>query len=218
VIVLRRCAASGTTIVTLVAILFSARPVQGQPRFEIGASATWTGGYDAGGTDALLTRPSPGSPPLTLFATESRVDGVAGVRAQAAWFVTRRLAVEGAVEYSRPLLRTTILNDFESADGSEAVVGIRSYLFGGSVLYHFGSSRIAPFAFAGAGGLRQLDEEGTNVTTGAEVHAGGGVKYRLSTRLALRVDVSASARDKSVGFETGRRVVPEGSAGIAYRF
>jgi hypothetical protein len=199
-------------------LVMMAGPVAAQSRFEIGASATWTGGYDAGGTDALLTRPGSGSSPLTLFQTESRVDGAAGLRAQAAWFVTRQLAVEGTLEYSRPSLRTTILNDFEAATGSEAAVGIRAYLFGGAVLYHLGRSRIVPFVCAGAGGLRQLDDEARNVTTGTEVHAGGGVKYRLSTRMALRLDVGASARDKSVGFEVKRRVVPIGAAGITYRF
>jgi hypothetical protein len=50
------------------------------------------------------------------------------------------------------------------------------------------------------------------------VHAGGGVKYRLSSRMALRIDAGASARDKSVGFEAKRRVVAVGAAGITYRF
>jgi len=200
------------------ALLVLSDPVAAQSRFEVGGSATWTGGYDAGGTDALLTRPGSGSSPLPLFQTESRLDGAAGVRAQAAWFLTRRLAVEGILEYSRPSLRTTILNDFETATGSEAAVGIRAYLFGGSVLYHFGRSRIVPFVCAGAGGLRQLDDEARNVTAGAEMHAGGGVKYRLSSRMALRIDAGASARDKSVGFEAKRRVVPVGGAGITYRF
>jgi hypothetical protein len=199
-------------------MLAMAPPATAQSRFELGASATWTGGYDAGGTDALLTRPTSGSPPIALFTTDSRVNPAAGVSVRAAWFVTRRIAVEGAVEYSRPTLRTAISNDLEAATGSEASLGIRSYLFGGSVRYHFGGSRLAPFASAGAGGLRQLDEDGTSVTTGAEWHAGGGVTYAISRRLAARLDVSVSSRDESMSFEQKRRVLPVAAAGMAYRF
>jgi Outer membrane protein beta-barrel domain len=215
---LRRCAAAAPKALALAVVLLLARPALAQTRFEIGASATWTAGYDAGGTDALLTRPSVGSPPLTLFATDSRVDAAPGVRAHAAWFVTRRVAVEGIVEYSRPKLRTTILDDFESATGTDAVGAINSYVFGGSVLYHFGGARLVPFVSAGVGAVRQLDEGQVNVITSVELHAGGGVKYCLSPHLALRGDLSVSSRDKSVAFEIKRRTLPVIAVGAAYGF
>jgi Outer membrane protein beta-barrel domain len=193
-------------------------PALAQSSFEIGGGVTWTGGFSAGGLDASLARPANGSPPLPLFATDSRVEGAAGAIARAAWFVTPRIAVEGGVGFSRPTLRTRILDDFEQATGSEAEVAISSFVFGGSVLYHFGASRFVPFASAGAGRLRQLDEDNVNLVTGTELHAGGGVKYRLSRHLGLRVDAAVSTRDKSLAFEEKRRTVPVIGAGATYRF
>ena len=217
---LRRFAATGDTCLLLVALLAAlAQPAAAQSRFEIGAGATWTGGFDAGGLDALETRnPSTGTSPLTLFSTSSDVEPAAGVTARAAIFVTRSVAVEGFAEYSRPTLRTTILDDFEQASGSEAANTIGSYVFGGTVLFHFGGGRLTPFVSGGAGYLRQLDEEGTSVVTGTELHGGGGIKYRLSRHFLLRADAGVSSRDKSVAFEEKRRTVPQIAAAIAYRF
>jgi hypothetical protein len=199
-------------------LLAVAPPVVAQPRFEIAGAVTWTGGYDAGGMDALLSRPSSGSAPLTLFATSSRMGAAAGALARAAWLVTPRLAVEALVEYSRPTLRTTVLNDFENATGTEATSVIASYLFGGSVRYAFGGARLAPFVSGGAGWLRQLDGDQANTITGAEVHAGGGVTYGLTRRLTLRVDAGISSREKSVAFEQKRRAVPVASTSLSFRF
>jgi hypothetical protein len=189
-----------------------------QSRFEVGAGVTWTGGFDAGGLDALETRPTAGSAPLTLFATDSQVTPAAGVRARAAWFVTRQIAIEGTAEYSRPALETRIGNDFEQATGTLADTTIVSYLFGGSMLYHFGRGRLVPFAFGGAGYLRQLDAESTTAVTGAELHAGGGVTYELSSRFRLSIDAGVSSRDKSIAFEEKRRTLPVVSASLSYRF
>jgi outer membrane protein with beta-barrel domain len=220
VIPLRRFAAAGDKSLLLVVLLAAlAQPAAAQSRFEIGAGATWTGGFDAGGLDALETRnPSTGTSPLTLFATSSEVEPAAGVTARAAIFLTRRLAVEGFAEYGRPTLRTTILNDFEGATGSEATHTIASYLFGGTALFHFGGGRLMPFVSGGAGYLRQLDDEGTSVVSGTELHGGGGIKYRLSRHVLLRADAGVSSRDKSVAFEEKRRTVPQIAAAIAYRF
>lgn len=201
-----------------VILIAAGRPAFAQSTFEIGGGVTFTGGFSAGGLDASITRPATGAPPLTLFRTDSRVEGAAGAIARAAWFVTPRIAVEGGVEFSRPTLRTRILDDFEQATGSEADVAISSFVFGGSVLYHFGSSRFVPFASGGAGRLRQLDEDNVNLVTGTELHAGGGVKYRLSRHLGLRVDAGVSTRDQSLAFEEKRRTVPVFGAGATYRF
>jgi len=209
----RRCG-----LVLVLASFAVAPPVFAQSRFEIGGGVTWTGGFDAGGLDALETRPGAGSTPLTLFATDSRVTAAAGVRAHAAWFLTPRLAIEGAGEYSRPALETTISNDFERATGSVAEIDVASYVFGGSVLLHFGARRLVPFVFVGAGYLRQLDGDGTGAVTGAEFHGGGGVKYALSSRVGLRVDGGISSRDTSMAFEVKRRTLPVIGASVAYRF
>jgi hypothetical protein len=201
------------------AMLAAALPAGAQSRFEVGGAVTWTGGFDAGGLDALETRnPSTGTSPLTLFGTSSSVDGAPGVVVRGAFFVTSRLAVEGLVEYSRPTLRTTILNDFEGAIGTEATNAIASYLFGGSVVYHLGGARLSPFVSGGAGGVRQLDEDRVTMVTATELHAGGGVTYRLSSHVYFRADAGVSLRDKTIAFEEKRRTLPEVCVGLAYRF
>jgi len=208
-----------SAVVLLVACVAAVRPAAAQSRFEIGAAATWTGGFDAGGQDALETRsPSSGSTPLTLFGTSSRVQSAPGAIARVGVFLTSRLAVEGHAEYSRPTLRTTFQDDFEGATGGAAENTIASFVIGGSAVLYFGSARLTPFVSAGAGWLRQLDEEQVLVVTGLELHAGGGVKYGLSRHVSIRVEATASARDKSIAFDEKRRVVPVIAGGMAYRF
>jgi len=206
-------------LVCLAAALAVASPAAAQSRFEISGGVTWTGGFDAGGLDAQETRnPSTGTTPLTLFRTSSRVDSAPGASARAAFYVTPRFALEGLAEFSRPTLRTTILDDFESATGTEAVNTLTSYLFGGSVLYHFSSGRIAPFVSGGAGWLRQLDEDRVTMVTGTELHAGGGVKYRLSRHVVLRMDAGMSSRDDVIAFEKKRRTMPVVVGGLGFRW
>ncbi len=200
-------------------LLMTAQPVLAQSRFEIGAAATWTGGSDAGSADALEARnPATGSSPLTLFSTSSRQEAAIGAAATAAFFVTARIAVEATVEYSRPVLRTTIANDFEGATGTQADSQLSSYLFGGSFLYHLGARRLVPFVSAGAGRLRQLDEDNVMLVTATELHAGGGVKYRLDRRFGLRAEARVSSRDKSLAFDDGRHTLASVSGGMTWRF
>jgi len=199
-------------------MLAMASPALAQSRAEISGGVTWTGGFDAGGTDATLSRGAAGATPLTLFSTSSRVRPAVGASGRVAFFVTPQLAVEGSLEYSRPSLETAFSNDFEQATGTQATIGIASYLFGGSALYHFGGARLVPFVSAGGGWLRQLDQDRVNVVDGPELHAGGGVKYRLSSSFGLRVEAGVSSREKTVSFEDKRRTVPVVSGGVTYRF
>jgi hypothetical protein len=198
-------------------VVCAAAPAAAQSRVEVSGGPTWTGGSDAGSRDALLSRGTPGTP-LTLFATSSRVEPAAGVTARATYFVTSRIAVEALAEYSRPVLQTTISNDFEQASGTEASDRLSSYVFGGSLLYRIGRGRVVPFVVGGAGYLRQLDEDQIMLVSGSEVHAGGGITVDLATHFALRTDAVASSRNKSIGFADKRRVVPVISATLAYRF
>jgi Outer membrane protein beta-barrel domain len=210
---------SAPRVLLVLSVLLIASPALAQSRFEIGAEATWTGGFDAGGLDALETRnPSTGTTPLTLFGTSSRVKPAPGAAVRGAFYLTPRLAVEGFAEYTRATLQTTIVSDFEAATGTEAENTIASYLFGGSVRYHFGAARLTPFVSAGAGWLRQLDEDRVTVVSGPELHAGGGVTYRLSPHFNLRVDAGVSSREKSIAFEEKRRTLPAVGASLVYRF
>jgi hypothetical protein len=198
----------------------SATPHRGT--VEISAAATWARGYDAGGLNANETsNTTTGGAPLTLFSVSSRVQSGSGGAARIGVYLTRRVSLEGLFEYSRPILRAHVSNDFEQAPDVDADGTITSYLAGGSLLYHFGSGSFVPFVSGGAGYLRQLHEENAELLTGTEIHAGGGLKYWLGTgrhRFGFRVDAQASSRSKSVAFEQKRRVVPTVGAGIAFLF
>lgn len=205
----------------LIAALLLPAPAAAQG-IEIGGGVAWVGGYSAGGRDATETaNSSTGGGPITLFTSSSRVTSASGFDAHAGVWLGSRVAAEGLFQYSRPTLRVKLQNDFENALPEDAVGAFATYLFGGSVLYHFGSGRVVPFVLGGGGYLRYLDEDNMEAVTGNEVHAGGGVKIRLGSGAAgfgVRVDAQASVRSTSPGFEDTRRVLPALSAGLTYRF
>jgi hypothetical protein len=189
---------------------------------ELGGGVTWTGGYDAGSATATLTRnPSTGTAPLTFFVVSGRSRPAVGAGVHLGVFLARHVSAEATLQYSRPILRVRVTNDFESAPDTNADQTITSYVLGGSLLYHFGDGRFVPFVSGGGGYLRQVHEAGADVLTASEVHAGGGLRYWLGMgahRFGLRVDAQASARSKSVAFVQKRRFVPTFGAGIAYQF
>jgi hypothetical protein len=198
------------------------RPVPHAGSVEIGGGVVWTAGYDAGDRDAIESPNSTsGGAPLTLFTSSARVPAVAGVDARAGVYLSTRVSVEAAFQFSRPKLHVTLDDDFENASAEEAVGGLSSYVIAGSLLYHFGSGRVVPFVSGGGGYLRQLDEDNADVLTGNELHGGGGVKLWFGTggnRLGLRLDAQASSRSKSAGFEQKRRLLPVVGAGLIYLF
>jgi hypothetical protein len=188
--------------------------------WELGAGAVFTGGYDAGSATATLTRPGSGSP-LTLFALKGDMLSAPGASAQLGLYLSGRVSVEGAFDYSRPVLRALVTDDFEGASDTPVDGVIVTYLARGSLLYQFRRGRFVPFVSGGGGYLRQIDDANADVTTGHEIHAGGGVKYWFGTgghSLGFRLDAGMSARSKSVAFERKRRIVPTMGAGIAFQF
>jgi hypothetical protein len=218
---------------TLTVVLSAALPaiVSAQPyigrsgpaagRVEVSGGATWTGGYDAGSSAALETRnTATGTGPLTLFNTDANVLSSPGVEGRVGVFLGSRVAVEGLFQYTRPVLRARLTDDFEGAATISADDAAASYLFAGSLLYHFGAGRFVPFVAGGGGYLRQLHEGAAVAVTGPEVHGGGGFKYWMGAarRFGVRVDAQVSSRSKSIGFEEKRRIVPSVVGGISYLF
>jgi hypothetical protein len=186
---------------------------------EVSGAVDWTGGYEAGSAEAKET--TAGTAPLTLFVVDGNVKSGPGAALQVGVYLGRRVSLEAGFHYSRPVLRARLTSDFESAADMDADGSTTSYLVGGSLLYHFGSGRLAPFVSAGGGYLRQLNENNADLTTSPEVHAGGGLKYWMGTgrrRIGLRLDALVSARNKSVAFEQKRRLLPSVAAGFAYLF
>jgi len=203
-------------------LLAQAGSVARAGRFEISGAAIWTGGYDAGGQPALETRnPSTGSSPLTLFTVDSRLVAAPGVEARLGLYLSRRLLVEGSLQFSRPVLRSHLAADFESAADTDAEATIASYTIAGSALYHFGRGRLRPFVKAGGGYVRELLEDNAAVVTGAEVHTGGGLRCALTKSahpLWLRVDGAVSVREKAVAFDRKQKIVPQLAGGLSWRF
>ena len=216
-------------VATLAAVpsLATAQPYIGSasPRagsFEISGSVVSTSGYDAGNLSAFETpNSSTGAPPLTLFTTSSEVGAAIGGEARLGVYLSPRVAVEGHFRFSRPILETRLDDDYEMADPTTADETVSSYLVGGTLLYHFGTGAFVPFVSGGGSYLRELHEDNAVVLTGAEIHAGGGFKYWFGNRrrrFGLRVDAQASSRNKSIGFEDKRRLLPVFGAGVTYLF
>jgi len=167
-----------------------------------------------------LTRPG-STLPLTLFAVNGRMLSAPGADAHLGLFLSSRVSLEGAFQYSRPILRARVTDDFESAADTDVDGVVVTYLARGSLLYHFGGGRLVPFVSGGGGYLRQIDNENSDLVTGTEIHAGGGLKYWFGSggrRLGLRIDAGVAARSKSVAFEQKRRIVPAIGGGVAFQF
>lgn len=187
--------------------------------FELSGGVVWTGGYEAGNAEAKET--TAGTAPLTVFVVDAHVKSGPGAAVQIGVYLGRRVSVEAAFHYTRPILQASLTDDFESAADVDAESTITSYLMGGSLLYHFGDGRIVPFVSGGGGYLRQLHENNAELLTGTEFHAGGGLKYWMGTgthRVGLRLEAQASSRSKAVAFEQKRRVLPSVAAGISFLF
>jgi hypothetical protein len=217
----------GVAMLLALPVTVAAQPYAGtsaphKGSFELSVGVFWTGGYDAGGTDATLSpNTTTGGTRLTLFAVTGEVRSTPGVDARAGIFLGRRVSAEGAFQYSRPILHARVTSDFESAPDTDVDGVIASYLAAASLVYHFGDGHLVPYVLGGGGYLRQLHEDNADLLTGSEVHAGGGVKYWLGTgtrRVGIRVEAQGSSRSKSVAFTQKRRIVPSLAAGVSYVF
>jgi hypothetical protein len=167
--------------------------------------ATVTSGRSLG-TIAATETSNPGvtSDPLTLFVTDPKVKPAIGVEGQIGFYVSRAFEIEGSASVSRPIVSVRLSDDFEAAEDTTAEKTLTQYLIGGSALYHFGRARLKPFVFGGGAYLRQLEADGASAQNGAELHAGGGIKYwfgRGRHRSGLRLDARVSSRTRSAGFE-----------------
>jgi hypothetical protein len=220
-------ALAGLALLLAVPAAAAAQPYAGtsaphRGSIEVSGGALWTRGYDAGGSSATLTRnPTTGTAPLTLFAVTSEMLSATGGDARVGIFLGRRLSAEAGIQYSRAVLRAHVTGDFETAPDTDVDGLVTSYLAGGSLVYHLGGGHLVPYVLGGGGYLRQLHDANTDLLTGHEIHAGGGVKYWPGTgarRLGLRIEAQGSSRNKSAAFTQKRRVVPAVTAGLVFLF
>jgi len=168
-------------------------------RIEGTVGGVWLGGAGLGSTNATLRANGTTPTPFTLFTTESRFGSAPGLDARVSYGLTRRIAVEAGLVFSRPEVRTRISNDVENAPPITVAESIEQYFVDGSVvllLDRFApGDRTVPFVAGGAGYLRQLHEGLTLVESGSVYHVGGGLKHWLLLRdrgfmrgVGIRVD------------------------------
>lgn len=203
-------------------------------RFEISGGAGVIGGTDLSTATATLSGSGvPAGTPVTLFDTETKIEGGPRYEARVAWRLTRALQVEGGVAINQTKLTTRITNDFEQAPNTEASETFTEYAIEAGLLFHltkltFAGGRARPFVAGGAGYLRQVHEGRTLIETGQSVYAGGGLTFTLRQAprkafiegLGLRADVRANIR--SGGFEhsddSGATFAPSVTGGLFIRF
>lgn len=193
--------------------------------WEVSGGALWSQGYDLGDRTATLTRnPGTGPSPFELFTAETRLDPAPAGHGRLGIYVARRVSLEGGIQYSRPLLTTTLSNDAEGAASITASETVTRYVFTGSIVFHLGSfagGRATPFVLGGGGYVRELHEGAELVETGQEVHAGAGVKFWFGTgrrRAGVRGDVGVSLRERGITFTEARRTVPTAGVSLIYLF
>jgi hypothetical protein len=189
---------------------------------EVSGGGTWAGGQDLTGAAATLTvNPAGGRTSFEQFDSDPTLDPAFGVQGTVAVYLTRALAIEGGVQFSRPELKVRLSNDFEDAPDVTASTMISTYVFTGSLVYHFGSSgRTVPFIAAGAGHLRDVHTSNELVETGTEFHGNAGIKMWFDRRrkLGLRAEGGLSVRDGGFSFEDERRTVPTAAVSLLYLF
>jgi hypothetical protein len=201
------------------------RPTPHAGSWELSGGLLWQGGFDLGSADADLTRnPTTGTGPLAEFSSASTLGAGIGLQARITRYLSNRLAVEGGLRLTRPVLTIELTNDFESAPDVDADETLTQYVIDGSVVWHFQPfhrGRAVPFVAAGAGYIRDLHEGNALAETGTEYHALAGLKWWFSSRprrLGLRAEGGLSIRDGGFDFKDGRRTVPVAAASLVYIF
>jgi hypothetical protein len=194
---------------------------------ELSAGALFAPGYDIGSQAAELTRNGDATlGPFDLFSSETSMDAAAGFQGRLGFYLSRRVAIEGGVRYSRPTAATRLTDDSESAEDTTATEQLSQYAFDGALVYHltnlaFGGDRAIPFVSAGASYLRELHEGDELIETGDAINATGGVKFWFGSggsRFGLRVEAGISSRSGGFDLEDGRRTVPIFGGSLVYLF
>lgn len=189
---------------------------------EASGGGLFTTSQDLPARAAVLTgNPSGGLSSFEQFNTESSIGPVVGVQGTVAVYVTRALAIEGGLQFSRPQLKIELTDDTEDAPDVTASSTMTEYLFTGSLVYHFGASpRTVPFIAAGAGHLRDVHAGNDLVETGTEYHGKAGVKmwFGAVRKFGLRAEGGVSLRSGGFSFDDDRRTVPTAAVSLLYLF
>lgn len=212
-------------------ILASPGRAQTEARMEIAVSGGLIGGAALGSTDANIRANVAGATATSvrLFTLDSEFGRTPLVGAHLSYPLTRRLAVEGGLTWSRPELRGQVTSDAEGAPPVALAEQLDQFFFDGSLLIAIPEltlgRRAVPFAMAGMGYLRQLHEGHTVIEHGEVYHVGGGFKLPLVTRpaglvrgIGIRGEMRAYLLRRGVSFDSGPRPHLAVSGGAFIRF
>jgi hypothetical protein len=218
-----------------------AKPAPKEPgrahAFELSVSVVVLGPSSLGSSSATLTPNQTGSaPPYTFFATSGQLQTAPGADVRVGYTVTREVAVEGGMTYSRPGVSLNVSQDAENAAGfSETAEHLSQYSFDAAVRVHikpleFRRGRGRPFVAASVAYLRQLHEGHTVADTGTLYSFGGGTTYLLQARrvrllpglvmqgLGIRADVRANVATDGFTFDGRHRLYAGASGGLSIGF
>ena len=201
--------------------------------FEVSGGLAALGPVDYGSSVASLIGNQSSGPESTLFRARTSMGAGVGLDGRLAFNVTRSLAVEAGVVWTRATLEAEITSDVEDIPNVTLSQQFDTYFVEGSAVWHlrglgFARGRGLPFVSAGGGYLRQLDDDSVLTSDSGRVyHVGGGMKYAFVERrrglvrgLGVRGDARAYMREGGVELDqdTTRRTTWGVAAGLMVRF
>lgn len=181
----------------------------------------FAGSHPIGDVTVTIPRNAMGAPgPVTLLRAESVLGRASALEARVAVALTRGFAIEVAGSFARPQLGVTVSQDPELSGGAFASERVDQYAVDVSGVYQVPVSlgrRARPYAFGGAGYLRQLHEGRLLVETGQTIHGGAGLQYwllggnRSGRTLGVRGEARYIRRTGGIDFDDRARGFPAAS-------
>ena len=204
--------------------LATAQPSPG--RIELAVGAGWIGAIALDRVSA--DEAAFGGATRALFNSDTQLDGSIGAALTLGVRLSSLVRAEAAMTYNPTHLTTRVTADREGVADVAVDSRVTQYIFGGDLIVQpsrWQRHRLAPFASAGAGYLRQLSEGRVLVQNGAAYFAGGGLYYvrtpdrqRRMKATGLRLDVRALALRDGVAPDHKTRVAPAVTASAFARF
>jgi opacity protein-like surface antigen len=209
----------------------AASAASAQPRNSGGITVSggirWIGPMSIADVSASETTAGGGT--RTLFESKTTLNGSVGASVAAGVRVSSVLHVEGGASFNPTRLSTRVTNDVEGATDVTASERVAQLVAEVGVLMaprqRRTVSRLSPFAIAGLGYVRHLNEGRTLVETGRELYAGAGLYYeRASARsgrsksTGLRLDARAIVLHGAVAPDAGSHVAAAITAAVFVRF
>lgn len=221
-------AAVAVAVVLLASPLFAQTPAERPDYLEVAVGASWNGGFSFGGADATETTGAGGA--YRLFSVSNELAGTPAIDVRLSVPIARRFDAEAHGSFSRPELRSAITFDAETSNAPiTATASIQQFTIGADVLWYPRATprdaRTRLFLAGGAGYLRQLEDRGTVIVTGAVIDAGGGIKMRLTSRtrgrlsgIGLRADARVDVHTHGIATDGRTHAAPSAGASVFLRF